>query len=127
MSTVGPGWIGVYQWDIGSQFDEARYHPDAIKEIGRIMTDILKPRKLISKGKKKQQKYLVLLSNDRAIIDTEFKAMKKARWALLRAPHLRIVEMIPTGARVIAQENTLTKILESLEKPKHDKEAQEFR
>lgn len=69
-------------------------------------------RKLNKKLKRPQQKYLILLPNDRVIIDTEFQAMKTWRKKYSDKP---IVEMLKTDSRANSQVNTLTKLLESLE------------
>lgn len=70
-------------------------------------------RKLIKESKRQKQKYLILLSDQTVIIDTEWEGMKKAR------QHGKpIVEMLSTDARVNAQTNGLSKLLESLELPK---------
>lgn len=99
---------------------------DAVREIGRILTKISKPRRIAPTNKKDQQRYIILLSNDVAIIDTEWSAMKRARFLMSSAKHrptyksnnLRIVEMYPTSSRLIAQETTLTKLLEALDHEK---------
>lgn len=67
-------------------------------------------RTLKTNLKRKQQKYLVLLSNQVVIIDNEWAAMKRARQ--LKKP---IVDMLSTSARMNSQETVLTKLLESLE------------
>jgi hypothetical protein len=60
--------------------------------------------------KRKEEKYLVILSNQTVVIDTEFQAMKRAR------RHQKpISDMHMTDARIHAQETSLTKLLESLE------------
>lgn len=67
-------------------------------------------KKLIASGKKDQQKYLILLSDQTVFIDTEYEGMKRAR------KHGKtIIEMMPTNARLIAQQTSLTKLLERLE------------
>lgn len=67
-------------------------------------------KKLVTHTKRSQQKYLVLMSNQRVIIGSEFAAMKKA--VRTGKP---ILDMLPTDARVNDQENDLSKLLESLD------------
>lgn len=71
-------------------------------------------RKLKSNPKRRQQKYLILLSNQMVIIDTEFVAMKRAR-----AFDKPIIEMLAHNGRShSAQPINLTSLLESLEQTK---------
>lgn len=67
-------------------------------------------RKLKTSPKRKQQKYLVLLSNQVVIIGSEWTAMKEAT-----RTGKTIIDMLPTDARVNDQTTVLTKLLESLE------------
>lgn len=60
--------------------------------------------------KRKEQKYLILLSNHVTIIDGEWSGMKKA--VRHRKP---IIEMMETDARIHSQETGLNKLLESLD------------
>lgn len=66
--------------------------------------------KKIVGGKRSEQKYLILLSDQTTIIGNEWEAMKKA----VRSGK-PIVEMLPTDARVNTQTTGLSKLLESLE------------
>jgi hypothetical protein len=71
-----------------------------------------KPLKKTSKRDK--QKYLVLLSDQTVIIDTEWEAMRKAV-KHCKANKKHIQEILPTYARINAQTTGLTKLLENLE------------
>ncbi len=76
------------------------------------MLYLLHNRKLNKKLKRPQQKYLILLSNQVVIIDTEFQAMKKWRRQFFDK---KITEFQKTDARANCQVTGLTKLLESLE------------
>lgn len=65
-------------------------------------------KKLKPTPKKQQQKYLILLSNQNIIIDNEWAAMKKARRS-----GKAILEMFKISNRVISQETSFEKYLES--------------
>lgn len=71
-------------------------------------------KKLKEDGKKDQQKFLILLSDQTVIIDTEAEAMKQAR-RIMKGTKKYITEMIPTDARINKQRTTLTNLLENLE------------
>lgn len=79
------------------------------------MKYLLHNKPLKKKGKRKQQKYLLLLSNDVVIIGSEFEVMRKYRKEFSGKP---ILEMLPTSARLNNQTTVLTKLLESLEREK---------
>lgn len=83
------------------------------KDTELISAMILKDSKpLITKNKKSEQLYFLLLSNHIVIIDTEFPAMRKYKenWS-----EAYVVEMLPTDKRLIAQVTVLDKLLENLD------------
>jgi hypothetical protein len=74
-------------------------------------------RKLKPLRKRAQTKYLILLSDQTVIIDSEWVAMKKAiRYCREKGKHIQV--MLPTYARVNAKTTGLTKLLETLETTK---------
>lgn len=88
-----------------------RYRPLQIPDL------LHKPRPLKFNPKKPQQKYLVLLSNQRVFIDTEWEAMKSAVKEC-RATGARIIEMLPTESHKIKITTDLSTLLENLEREK---------
>lgn len=70
-------------------------------------------KKLKSNLKREEQKYLILLSDQTVIVNSEFQAMKEAR--RFGKP---IIEMQKTDARVNNQVTNLSILLENLEREK---------
>lgn len=71
-------------------------------------------KKLKESKKRAKQKYLILISDQTVIIDTEWEAMKKAV-RHCKCNKKQITEMLPTSSRINAQTTGLSKLLENLE------------
>jgi hypothetical protein len=84
----------------------------------KIQTCSNKPLK--SKLRRKETKYLVLLSNNQVVIGPEWWAAKHARLT-----GKRISEMLLTNVRVNRQITTLNKLLENLELDRKNSEFME--
>lgn len=105
------------RWDIERKTDPVATRAEVIETLTRVIKRLQQPRMLKFTPKREQSKYMVLLSNDTAIIDTEWEAMKTAKKMMREKPHLTIVEMVQTDTRAIAQTTVLSKLLEANEKP----------
>lgn len=77
-----------------------------MKSHSNILVD---NKKLITRNKSQEQKYLILLSNQQVIIGSEWLGMKMA--TRFGKP---ISDMLPTDARINDQVTTLDKLLDNM-------------